>query len=34
MNGEVDEVQIVATRFVNTLTQTPVALDFLPVGAI
>jgi F-type H+-transporting ATPase subunit gamma len=34
LKGEVDEVQIVATRFVNTLTQQPVALEFLPVGEI
>ena len=34
LNGEVDQVQVVATRFVNTLTQEPICLDFLPVGAI
>jgi F-type H+-transporting ATPase subunit gamma len=34
LKGEVDQVQIVATRFVNTLTQEPVALDYLPVGRI
>jgi F-type H+-transporting ATPase subunit gamma len=34
LNGEVDEVRIVATRFVNTLTQAPVSLEYLPVGAI
>ncbi len=34
LKGEVDEVRIVATRFVNTLTQQAVALEFLPVGAI
>ncbi len=27
-------MQIVATRFVNTLTQVPSCVDFLPVGAI
>ncbi len=27
-------MRVVATRFVNTLTQQPVALEFLPVGAI
>jgi F-type H+-transporting ATPase subunit gamma len=32
--GDVDEVQVVATRFVNTLVQQPVALQFLPVGEI
>jgi F-type H+-transporting ATPase subunit gamma len=31
---EVDQVQIVATRFINTLTQEPVCFDLLPVGAI
>jgi F-type H+-transporting ATPase subunit gamma len=34
LRGEVDRVQIVATRFVNTLTQVPVCIDYLPVGAI
>jgi F-type H+-transporting ATPase subunit gamma len=34
LKGEVDEVKIVATRFINTLTQEPVCLEFLPVGAI
>jgi F-type H+-transporting ATPase subunit gamma len=34
LNHEVDAVQIVATRFVNTLTQEPVALEYLPVGAV
>ena len=32
--GEVDQVQIVATRFVNTLTQEPISVEYLPVGAI
>ena len=31
---EVDEVRLVATRFVNTLTQQPMVLEFLPVGEI
>ena len=31
---DVDQVQIVATRFVNTLTQEPVTMEYLPVGAI
>ena len=30
----VDQVQIIATRFVNTLTQQPLCLDFLPVGEV
>ncbi len=34
LKKEVDQVQVVATRFVNTLTQDPIALDYLPVGAI
>ena len=34
LNEEVDEVRVVATRFVNTLTQQPVSLEFLPVGEI
>jgi F-type H+-transporting ATPase subunit gamma len=34
LKGEVDEVKIVATRFVNTLTQQPVTLELLPIGAI
>jgi F-type H+-transporting ATPase subunit gamma len=34
LKREVDEVQVVATRFINTLTQVPVCLEFLPVGAI
>lgn len=34
LKKEVDQVQVVATRFVNTLTQQPLCLDFLPVGEI
>ena len=34
LKDEVDQVQIVATRFVNTLTQQPLCLEFLPVGEI
>jgi len=34
LNKEVDEVRILATRFVNTLTQTPLDLVFLPVQEI
>src|SRR5215471_4537272 len=34
LKKEVDEVRVVATRFVNTLTQEPVSLEFLPVGKI
>ena len=34
LKKEVDEVRILATRFVNTLSQQPVSLEFLPVGEI
>src|SRR5436190_11295476 len=31
LKGEVDQILVVATRFINTLTQEPVTFDFLPV---
>jgi F-type H+-transporting ATPase subunit gamma len=34
LKKEVDQVQVAATRFVNTLTQVPVLLEFLPIGEI
>jgi F-type H+-transporting ATPase subunit gamma len=34
LKGDVDAVHIIASRFINTLTQQPVVLDFLPVGDI
>jgi F-type H+-transporting ATPase subunit gamma len=34
LKGEVDQVLIVATRFVNTLTLQPLCLEYLPVGEI
>jgi F-type H+-transporting ATPase subunit gamma len=34
LEGKVDEVQIVATRFINTLHQQPVTVEFLPIGEI
>ncbi len=34
LKGEVDQVQIIATRFVNTLTQEALTIEFLPVGRI
>jgi len=34
LKGEVDQVQIVATHFINTLTQQPLSLEYLPVGEI
>ena len=32
--GQVDEVRVVTTRYVNTLTQEPVSVEYLPVGEI
>jgi len=34
LKGEVDEVVIVATRFVNTLVQQATAVEFLPIGDV
>src|SRR5712672_1355170 len=34
LKGEVDQVQVIATRFINTLSQEPISLEFLPVGKI
>jgi F-type H+-transporting ATPase subunit gamma len=34
LNREVDDVHLVSTRFINTLTQVPFSIEFLPVGAI
>jgi F-type H+-transporting ATPase subunit gamma len=34
MKREVDQVQVIATRFINTLSQEPISLEFLPVGKI
>jgi F-type H+-transporting ATPase subunit gamma len=34
LKREVDEVKIIGTRFVNTLTQHPLCLEFLPIGQI
>jgi len=34
LKKEVDQVQVVATQFINTLTQRPVCIDYLPVGEI
>jgi F-type H+-transporting ATPase subunit gamma len=34
LKREVDQVLVVATRFVNTLTQHPLCLEYLPVGEI
>jgi F-type H+-transporting ATPase subunit gamma len=34
LKKEVDQIQVVATQFVNTLTQHALAIEFLPVGEI
>jgi F-type H+-transporting ATPase subunit gamma len=34
LKGEVDQVHVVATRFINTLTQQPVVFEYLPIGEI
>lgn len=34
LRGQVDQVQVVATQFINTLTQRTVVLEFLPIGEI
>ncbi len=34
LNKEVDEVRVIGTRFVNTLTQQALCLEFLPVGEV
>jgi len=34
LKREVDGVQVIGTRFVNTLTQQPLSLQFLPIGEI
>jgi F-type H+-transporting ATPase subunit gamma len=34
LKREVDQVQIVATRFINTMVQQPVVVEFLPIGEI
>jgi F-type H+-transporting ATPase subunit gamma len=34
LKGEVDQVLVIATKFINTLTQEPRCLEYLPVGEI
>ena len=34
LKREVDEVRVIATQFVNTLTQNAICMEFLPVGQI
>jgi F-type H+-transporting ATPase subunit gamma len=34
LKGDVDQVLVIATRFINTLTLQPVCLEYLPIGEI
>ncbi|HTD56013.1 MAG TPA: ATP synthase F1 subunit gamma, partial [Silvibacterium sp.] len=34
LKRQVDQVQIIATRFVNTMTQQALCLDYLPIGEV
>src|SRR3954468_10410913 len=34
LKGEADEVVVVATRYINTMTQEPAVAEFLPIGEI
>jgi F-type H+-transporting ATPase subunit gamma len=34
LKGDIDQVMIATTKFINTLTQEPVAMEYLPIGAI
>jgi len=34
LKGEVDEVKVIATRFINTLSQKATLVDFLPIGEV
>jgi F-type H+-transporting ATPase subunit gamma len=34
LKHEVDSVQVIATRFINTLAQIPLCLEYLPIGEI
>jgi F-type H+-transporting ATPase subunit gamma len=34
LKGEVDEVKVVSTQFINTLTQRAVVVEYLPIGEI
>ncbi len=34
LKGEVDQVQIAATHFINTMSQQPVVVEYLPIGEI
>ena len=34
LKGDVDEVKVVVTQFINTMTQSAASLEFLPIGEI
>jgi F-type H+-transporting ATPase subunit gamma len=34
LKGDVDQVQIITTEFVNTLTQQPACVEYLPIGEV
>jgi F-type H+-transporting ATPase subunit gamma len=34
LSGQVDQVLFVATRFINTISQSPVVAEYLPIGEI
>ncbi len=34
LNGEVDQVHLIATRFINTLRQEPTSIEILPIGSL
>jgi F-type H+-transporting ATPase subunit gamma len=34
LTGEVDQVHLVATRFINTLRQEPTSIEILPIGSL
>ena len=34
IKGDVDQVLVIATRFINTLTLQPICVEYLPIGEI
>jgi F-type H+-transporting ATPase subunit gamma len=34
LSGAVDQVQVIATRFINTMNQQPIVVELLPIGEI
>lgn len=34
LKREVDSIQVISTRFINTISQVPMCLEFLPIGQI